>query len=508
LIYRTIMLRSILPSLQPAVTRFAVRGAPTYSVYGRRWASSATEEQDVVIIGGGPGGYVAAIKAGQMGKKVTCIEKRKTLGGTCLNVGCIPSKALLNASHYYYEALHKFKHYGINFEKVSLDLNQMMKQKSQAVAGLTGGIKYLFGKNKVNHAEGTGTIISPNQVKVTGADGSSSVINTKNIIIATGSDVASLPGLTIDEQQIVSSTGALELKSIPKSLIVIGGGVIGLEMGSVWARLGSEVTVVEYLPNIAAGADGEVAKEFKKVLERQGIKFQMSSKVTGCTKNANGVTLNVEPAAGGPGTQLSAEVVLVSVGRRPFTDNLGLKEVNVEVDNKGRVVVDDHFRTNVPSIRAIGDVIRGPMLAHKAEDEGLACIEDIFTGASHVNYNAIPSVIYTHPEVAWVGKTEEELQKDKIPYKVGKFPMKANSRARTNDDSDGLCKFLSDPKTDRILGVHILSSGAGELIAESVFAIEYGASSEDIARTCHAHPTMSEAVKEAAMSVYDKPIHF
>lgn len=474
-----------------------------------RFASSAiTEEQDVVIIGGGPGGYVAAIKAGQMGKKVTCVEKRKTLGGTCLNVGCIPSKALLNASHLYHEATHKFKSYGIKVDNVSLDLPQMMKQKGDAVTGLTGGIKYLFTKNKVNHVEGWGSIASPNEVKVAAADGSTQTIKTKNIVIATGSDVASLPGLTIDEEQIVSSTGALSLKKVPESLVVIGGGVIGLEMGSVWSRLGSNVTVIEFNDAIAAGADLEIAKEFQRILEKQGIKFKLGHKVTNIKKNPGSCSLTLQTSKGVDAGTMDSEIVLVSVGRKPFTEGLGLEKVGVKMDERGRVVVDDHFVSNIPSIRAIGDVIKGPMLAHKAEDEGIAVIEMLFRKFGHVNYNAIPSVIYTHPEVAWVGKTEEELKREGVNYRVGKFPFKANSRARTNDDSEGLCKFLSDATTDRILGAHILSAGAGEMIAEAVFAMEYGASSEDIARTCHAHPTMSEAIKEAAMATYDKPIHF
>eukprot|EP00276_Gloeochaete_wittrockiana_P016715 CAMPEP_0184344952 /NCGR_PEP_ID=MMETSP1089-20130417/13414_1 /TAXON_ID=38269 ORGANISM="Gloeochaete wittrockiana, Strain SAG46.84" /NCGR_SAMPLE_ID=MMETSP1089 /ASSEMBLY_ACC=CAM_ASM_000445 /LENGTH=492 /DNA_ID=CAMNT_0026675061 /DNA_START=44 /DNA_END=1522 /DNA_ORIENTATION=- len=474
-----------------------------------RFASTAVgEEQDLVVIGGGPGGYVAAIKAGQLGKKVTCVEKRKTLGGTCLNVGCIPSKALLNASHHYHDALHKFKSYGINMTGVTLDLDQMMKQKSSAVTGLTSGIKYLFGKNKVNHVEGWGTIASPTEVKVAAADGTSKIIKTKNIVIATGSDVATPPGIAIDEEQIVSSTGALSLKKVPESLIVIGGGVIGLEMGSVWSRLGTQVTVVEFNDAIAAGADLEIAKEFQRVLEKQGIKFKLGHKVTAIKKNAGSSTLTLQTSKGVDAGTMEAEIVLVSVGRKPYTEGLGLEQVGVKLDERGRVVVDDHFSTNVPSIRAIGDVIKGPMLAHKAEDEGLAVVEMIFRNFGHVNYDAIPSVIYTNPEVAWVGKTEEELKKAGVNYRVGKFPLKANSRARTNDDSEGLVKFLSDATTDRILGAHIIGSGAGELIAEPTFAIEYGASTEDIARTCHAHPTVSEAIKEAAMATYDKPIHF
>lgn len=467
------------------------------------------EEQDIVVIGGGPGGYVAAIKAGQMGKKVTCVEKRPTLGGTCLNVGCIPSKAMLHASHLYEEANHKFAGYGIDVPEVKLNLKQMLKQKDTAVTGLTGGIKHLFKKNKVTLATGTGSIVGPNEVKVTGSDGKEQVIKTKNILIATGSDVMSLPGIEIDEKQIVSSTGALELPEVPKRMAVIGGGVIGLEMGSVWRRLGAEVTVVEFQNAICAGADGEIAKEFKKLLEKQGMKFMMKSALKTVDKNSAGdLTLTIDSATGDKTSTLDVDVCLMSVGRTPYTQSLGLENVGVTTDKRGFVDINDKFQTSIPSIRAIGDCVRGPMLAHKAEDEGLACIEDIFTGNSHVNYDAIPSVIYTHPEVAWVGKTEEELKASGVKYNVGKFPFMANSRARTNNDADGLVKFLADAKTDRILGVHMVNSMAGELIGESVFAMEYGASAEDVARTCHAHPTLSEAVKEAAMAVYDKPIHF
>lgn len=476
-------------------------------VFGRNFAAT-TEEQDLVVIGGGPGGYVAAIKAGQLGQKVTCVEKRKTLGGTCLNVGCIPSKALLHASHLYEEAQHRFGHYGIKVSGLSLDLPQMMKQKDTAVTGLTSGIKYLFGKNKVNHAYGLGTIVGPNEVVVTAEDGSKQTIRAKNILIATGSEVACPPGIQIDEKKVVSSTGALSLSEVPKRLVVIGGGVIGLELGSVWRRLGSEVTVIEFTERICAGGDFEICKEFKKILEKQGFKFVMNSKVTSVKQTSGACQLTVEPAAGGAATTHEADAVLVSVGRRPNTDNLGLDKVGVKVDNRGRVIVDDHFVTNIPSIRAIGDVIRGPMLAHKAEEEGIAAVEHIVKGVGHVNYDAIPSVVYTHPEVAWVGKTEEELKQSKVTYKVGKFPFKANSRARTNDDSEGLVKFISDATSDRILGVHIIGPSAGEMIAEAVLAIEYGASSEDVARTCHAHPTLSEAVKEAAMSTYDSAIHY
>ncbi|KAN0015770.1 hypothetical protein ACTFIU_005717 [Dictyostelium citrinum] len=474
---------------------------------GQRFFS--TEQQDVVVIGGGPGGYVAGIKAGQLGMKVTVVEKRGKLGGTCLNVGCIPSKALLNASHLYEEATTKMANYGVKCSGVELDLGAMMKYKDKSVTGLTSGIEGLFKKNKVNYDKGHGKITGPNTVEVTLNDGSVKTIQTKNIVIATGSEVTSLPNVTIDEETIISSTGALALKSVPKKLIVIGGGVIGLELGSVWSRLGSETTVVEFTNRIAAGADGEVAKKFQKSLEKQHMKFHLETKVTSVVKQSNGkvqVTVEQVGAGGFTGT-LEADAVLVSVGRRPNTQGLGLESVGIPTDRAGRVEVGDHFNTKVPSIFAIGDAIRGPMLAHKAEEEGIAIIEQIHNGGGHVNYGAIPSIIYTHPEVAWVGKTEEELQKEGIQYNIGRFPFVANSRAKTNDDVEGFVKFLAAKDSDRILGAHIMGTNAGELIGECVLAMEYGASSEDIARTCHGHPTLSEAVKEAAMAAYDKAIH-
>jgi len=475
--------------------------------FKRFYANGAPE--DVVVIGGGPGGYVAAIKAAQLGLKTTCVEKRGALGGTCLNVGCIPSKALLNSSHLYEEAKHHFASYGIKINgTVEIDLPTMMKQKSEAVTKLTGGIEYLFKKNKVTYAKGSGKITGPNEVTVTGNDGKTEVIKAKNIIIATGSDVISVPGIKIDENLIVSSTGALSLKSVPKKLTVIGAGIIGLEMGSVWRRLGSEVTVIEFTDRIAAGADNQIANEYKKILEKQGFIFKMKSKVVSATVNANQVTLNVEPAQGGKAEQYVSDIVLSCIGRKAYTEDLGLDKVGIKVDNKGRVIIDEHFKTNIPSVRAIGDVVAGPMLAHKAEEEGIAAAELIAGKAGHVNYHAIPSVVYTHPEVAWVGYTEEEVIQKGIKYKIGTFPFSANSRARTVGETTGLVKFLADEKTDRVLGVHIIGANAGELIAEAVLAIEYGASSEDIARTCHAHPTLSEAVKEGAMATFGKPIHF
>lgn len=476
------------------------------NLFSRRFY--ATAEQDLVVVGGGPGGYYAAIKAGQLGKKVTCIEKRGLLGGTCLNVGCIPSKALLNASHKYEEALHDFAKYGIDAQ-VKLNLPQMLKQKENAVSGLTKGIEGLFKKYKVTYEKGFGKITGPNTVSVIPESGEAKTLQAKNILIATGSDVASLPGITIDEKTIISSTGALSLQSVPEKMVVIGGGVIGLELGSVWRRLGSQVTVVEFLDHICAGADAEVATKFKALLEKQKMKFMMKTKVVSVeNREGGGHLVHTQPAAGGDTTTIEADVVLVSVGRRPYTDGLGLEEVGVKKDKRGFIDINDKFQTNIPSIRAIGDCVRGPMLAHKAEDEGAAAVEDMFTGFSHVNYDAIPSVIYTHPEVAWVGKTEQQLKDAGIQYKVGTFPMMANSRARTNDDSAGFVKFLSDAKTDKLLGIHMVCTNAGELISEPTFAMEYGASAEDLARTCHAHPTLSEALKEAAMAAYDKPVHF
>lgn len=473
-----------------------------------RWMSTTgAPKYDVVVIGAGPGGYVAAIKAAQLGLKTACIESRATLGGTCLNVGCIPSKALLNASHYYHEAAHRFPKIGIKLDNLSVDIPTMMQSKAKAVTGLTSGIAGLFKKNKVDHIKGFGVISSPNEITVKLTAGGSEKITTKNIIIATGSEPSTLPGLDVDEKTIVTSTGALELTKVPKTMAVIGGGVIGLELGSVWSRLGAEVTVIEYLDRLVPGIDKEIADSFKNTLTKQKLKFKMSTKVTASKKGADGVTLTLEPAAGGAAEQFKADIVLVATGRRPFTSNIGLETVGIKM-NKAQIITDDHWRTNVPNIYAIGDVIAGPMLAHKAEEEGIAAAEIIAGKHGHVNYNAIPGVIYTHPEVATVGQTEEELKKAGKKYKVGKFPFMANSRARTNDDADGLVKVLTDAETDRILGVHIIGPNAGELIAETVLGIEYGASAEDLARTCHAHPTLSEAVKEACMGAYDKPIHF
>ncbi|KAL2913186.1 dihydrolipoamide dehydrogenase precursor [Polyrhizophydium stewartii] len=459
--------------------------------------------------GGGPGGYVAAIKGSQLGLKTACIEGRGTLGGTCLNVGCIPSKSLLHNSHLYHLASHEFKKRGIEVTGLSINLDQMLKQKEKSVKTLTGGIESLFKKNKTEYIKGWGTFKSANEIEVAGLDGTNRTVKAKNVIIATGSEPSGFPGITVDEESIVTSTGALSLKKVPEKMVVIGGGVIGLELGSVWSRLGAEVTVVEYMGAIGAGMDADLAKSFQKTLQKQGMKFKLGTKVISANKTADGkVEVVVEPAAGGAQETLVVDVVLLSIGRRPNTDNLGLEKIGVELDKRGRVVTNHEFKTNVPGILAIGDVITGPMLAHKAEEEGIAAAEYIAHGHGHVNYDAIPSVIYTHPEVAWVGKTEAEVKASGVEYKVGTFPFAANSRAKTIDDYDGLVKVISDAKTDRILGAHIIGPGAGEMIAEAVIAIEYGASSEDIARTTHAHPTLSEAFKEACMGTYDKPIHF
>ncbi|KAJ2687249.1 dihydrolipoamide dehydrogenase precursor [Coemansia sp. IMI 209128] len=471
--------------------------------------SSSVKEFDTVVIGAGPGGYVAAIKAAQLGQKTACIEKRETLGGTCLNVGCIPSKAMLNNSHLYHEAKHNFAKRGIDVGEVKLNLDQLLADKDKAVTGLTRGIEMLFKKNKVEWLKGTGTLKSANEIEVSLNGGGVESIRAKNIIIATGSEPSPFPGFEIDEKQIITSTGALALEKVPEKMIVIGGGVIGLELGSVWSRLGAEVTVVEYLPAIGAGMDAELAKAFQRSLSKQGIKFKTSTKVVDSEKIGGKVLVNVESAKGGKKETLEADVVLLSVGRRPYTEGLGLENVGIRPDAKGRVeLADQQFRTSVPNIRVIGDVTMGPMLAHKAEEEGIAAVEYITNGHGHVNYNVIPSVIYTHPEVAWVGKNEQQLKEEGVKYKIGSFPFAANSRAKTIDDAEGLVKIITDAETDRILGAHIIGPNAGEMIAEACLAMEYGGSAEDVARTCHAHPTMAEAFKEACMAAYSKPIHF
>jgi dihydrolipoamide dehydrogenase len=461
---------------------------------------------DVVVIGAGPGGYVCAIRAAQLGMKVAVVEKRRTLGGTCLNIGCIPSKALLHASEMFEEAGHGLGALGVVVAPPKLDLAAMMKHKDDTVAANVNGVAFLFKKNKIDWLQGEARITAPGHVAVAGADGAEAAYEAKAIVIATGSDVARLPGIEIDEKQIVSSTGALSLAKPPKSLIVVGAGVIGLELGSVWRRLGAEVTVVEFLDRILPGMDGEVGKQTQRLLEKQGFKFHLSHKVAAVEKTENGVKATIEPAAGGAAQTLEAEVVLVAIGRRPYTQGLGLEALGVAME-RGQVVIDDHFATNVPTVYAIGDVVRGPMLAHKAEDEGMALAEILAGQAGHVNYDVIPGVVYTSPEVASVGKTEEELKAAGIAYAVGKFPFTANGRARAMRHTDGFVKVLADAASDRVLGVHIVGFGAGEMIHEAAVLMEFGGSSEDLARTCHAHPTMSEAVKEAALAVAKRAIH-
>ncbi|KAF8940333.1 dihydrolipoyl dehydrogenase [Dissophora ornata] len=496
------------PLAQIAARHAPALRAPAFTSMPRLY-STANEELDLLVIGGGPGGYVAAIKAAQLGLKTACVEKRGALGGTCLNVGCIPSKAMLNNSHIYHQTQHDLKTRGIDVGSVSLNLPVMLKAKHTAVTGLTKGIEGLFKKNKVAYHKGTGKFLNSNEVEVTGLDGNVSTLKAKNILIATGSVPSGFPGIEIDEKQIVTSTGALDLQEVPKKMVVIGAGVIGLELGSVWQRLGAEVTVVEYLSAIGAGMDSDMAKAFHRTLSKQGFKFKLSTKVVGTEKLADGrVGVKVEAAKGGDAETLEADVVLVSIGRKPYTEGLGLENVGIQVDERGRIPIDSEFRTSVPNIRCIGDVTYGAMLAHKAEEEGIAAVEYINGGHGHVNYDVIPSVIYTHPEVAWCGKSEDDVKKSGTPYKIGTFPFAANSRARTNADSEGSIKMIADKETDRILGIHIIGPNAGEMIAEGVLAMEYGASSEDIARTCHAHPTLAEAFKEAAMATNDKPIHF
>jgi len=460
------------------------------------------ETYDVVVIGGGPGGYVAAIRAAQLGMKVACVEKRGSLGGTCLNVGCIPSKALLQSSEKFVEAGHALAAHGVKVEGVGLDLKTMLARKDKVVGENTRGVEYLFKKNKVAWLKGAGRIVSADAVEINGE-----AIKTKTIVVATGSDIVSLPGVEIDEKRIVSSTGALELAEVPKRFVVIGGGYIGLEMGSVWRRLGSEVTVVEFLDRITPGMDAEIAKSLQRVLQKQGFAFKLGTKVVGAKVGNKDVVLALEPAQGGAREELTADVVLVAVGRRPYTDGLGLEAAGVALDEKKRVKVDGQFRTNVAGIFAIGDVIAGPMLAHKAEDEGIAVAEIIAGQKPHIEYDAIPAVIYTQPEVASVGKSEEDLKTAGVAYAVGKFPFTANGRARCNGDTEGFVKILADAKTDRMLGAHIIGADAGTMIAELALAMEYGASSEDVARTSHAHPTLPEAVKEAALAVAKRAVH-
>ncbi|MFL5029022.1 MAG: dihydrolipoyl dehydrogenase [Xanthobacteraceae bacterium] len=461
---------------------------------------------DLVVIGTGPGGYVCAIRAAQLGLKTAVVEKRATHGGTCLNIGCIPSKALLHASELFEEAGHSFGRMGIKLKTPQLDLDTMMKFKDAGVEGNVKGVEFLLKKNKIDAVHGTGRIVAPGKIEVKG-NGGAQTLQTRNIVIATGSDVARLKGIDIDEKRIVSSDTAIALDHVPERLLVIGAGVIGLELGSVWRRLGAKVTVVEFLDRILPGIDLEVAKQFQRILQKQGMTFKLSSKVAAVDDSGKVLKARVEPAAGGAAETIEADVVLVAVGRVPYTEGLGLSDVGVRLDNRGRVIVDAQFASNVPGIYAIGDVIAGPMLAHKAEDEGVAVAEIIAGHAGHVDYDVIPNVVYTFPEIAAVGKNEEELKEAGIAYKVGKFPFTANGRAKVNLTTDGFVKILADANTDRVLGVHILGPDAGNMIAEAAVAMEFGASSEDIARTCHAHPTLTEAVKEAAMAVDKRSIH-
>lgn len=460
------------------------------------------DSYDLVVIGGGPGGYVCAIKAAQLGLKTACVEKRGALGGTCLNIGCIPSKALLHSSHLYHEAKHGMAAHGIKASGVELDLDAMMERKDKVVADLTKGIEFLFKKNKVDYLKGNGTIAGPGQVRV-----DDKLIATKNIVVATGSESTPLHGIEVDEEKIVTSTGALDLGSVPDHLLVIGAGVIGLELGSVWGRLGSKVTVVEFLDHITPGMDGDISSGLQKILKSQGMTFKLSTKVTGVQRQGDKLIASLEPAQGGDTETVECDTVLLSIGRRPFSEGLGLENVGITPNPKGQIEVDARFQTSVPGIYAIGDVIRGAMLAHKAEEEGV-CVAEILAGQKpHIDYNLIPGVIYTDPEVANIGKTEEELKAAGVNYKAGKFPFQANSRARATGQTEGFVKILADAGTDRVLGAHIIASDAGTLIGEIAMAMEYGASSEDIARTCHAHPTTEEAIKEAALAVFAKPIH-
>jgi dihydrolipoamide dehydrogenase len=462
---------------------------------------------DLVVIGTGPGGYVCAIRAAQLGMKVAVVEKNSTLGGTCLNIGCMPSKALLHASEMFEEAGHSFAKMGVSVPVPRLDLPSMMNFKQQGIDGNVKGVEFLMKKNKIDVIQGLGRVLGTGKLEVKGSDGKIQSIETRNIVIATGSDVTKLRGVEIDEKRIVSSTGALSFEKVPSSLLIIGAGVIGLELGSVWHRLGTKVTVVEFLDRILPGMDGEVAKQFQRILEKQGFAFKLASKVTGVDSSGEKLSAQIEPAAGGKAETLQADVVLVAIGRVPYTEGLGLKEAGVALDNRGRVQIDAHFATTVKGVYAIGDVVAGPMLAHKAEDEGVACAEILSGQAGHVNYDVIPGVVYTTPEVSAVGKTEEELKQAGVAYTVGKFPFTANGRSKVNQTTEGFVKVLADAKTDRVLGVHIVGREAGEMIHEAAVLMEFGGSAEDLARTCHAHPTRSEAVKEAALAVGKRAIH-
>ena len=466
-----------------------------------------SEQFDLLVIGGGPGGYVCAIRAAQLGLKTGCIESRGTLGGTCLNVGCIPSKSLLNLSDMYKKAQKDYNNLGIEVGEVKLNLKKIMMNKSKSVQVLTKGVEFLFKKNKVTYIKGKGVLFSKNDVVVY-ENGKKTSYKSKNIVIATGSSSSSVPGIEINEKNIISSTGAISLEKVPKSMVVIVGGYIGLEMGSVWSRLGSDVTVIEYLDHITPGMDREVSKEFQKILTKQGIKFLLNNKVTKVKDDNNKVIVEFEDKNTKTKNKIECEKVLVSVGRKPYTEGLNLSKIGINKDKKGRIDIDKEFRTSIKNIFAIGDVIKGPMLAHKAEEEGIAVAEILAGQSGHVNYDVIPGVIYTTPEVAAVGKTEEELKKLNISYKIGKFPFMANSRAKVNNETEGFVKILADSKTDKVLGVHIIGPHSGDMIAEMAIAMEFGASSEDIARTCHAHPTHTEAIKEAALAVEKRPIQF
>jgi len=462
---------------------------------------------DLVVIGSGPGGYVCAVRAAQLGMKVAIVEKDATLGGTCLNVGCMPSKALLHASEMFEQAAHSFAKMGVSVPTPKLDLPAMMNFKQQGIDGNVKGVEFLMKKNKIDVIHGMARIIGGGKVEVAGAGGKPQLVETKSIVIATGSDIARLKGIEIDEKRVVSSTGALSLEKVPEKLLIVGAGVIGLELGSVWHRLGTEVTVVEFLDRILPGMDGEIARQFQRILEKQGFKFRLGAKVTGVDTSGKMLVANVEPAAGGAQEKLEADVVLVCIGRVPYTEGLGLEGAGVALDGRGRVQIDSHFATNVKGIYAIGDVVAGPMLAHKAEDEGVAVAEILAGQAGHVNYDVIPGVVYTTPEVASVGKTEEELKQAGVRYNSGKFPFTANGRSKVNQTTDGFVKILADAKTDRVLGVHIIGIEAGEMIHEAAVLMEFGGSAEDLARTCHAHPTRSEAIKEAALAVAKRAIH-
>ncbi|UCF21559.1 MAG: dihydrolipoyl dehydrogenase [Gemmatimonadota bacterium] len=467
----------------------------------------AESKYDLVVIGGGPGGYVAAIRAAQLGMKVACVEKRGALGGTCLNVGCIPSKALLHSTERYVEALRHLAGHGIQISDVKLDLDKMMERKEKVVRDLTKGVEFLFRKNKVDHVQGTGRIAGPGRVNVDLSAGDTANLTTDSIIVATGSEPMLIPGLEVDEERILTSTGALSLRQVPGRMIVIGAGVIGLELGSVWSRLGSEVTVLEFLDDILPGMDREIARQAQRILSKQGLQFRLSSKVTGAKLTKAGVRVVYEPTQGGEAEELEADVVLVAIGRRPYTEGVGLDELGVETDDRGFIRVDERFQTTVPGVYAIGDCIPGPMLAHKAEEDGIACVEMLAGQSGQVNYELVPAVVYTWPEVAGVGKTEEQLVEAGIEYRVGKFPFQANSRARVTGDTEGLVKILAAAGSDRVLGAHIVGPMAGDLLMEAVVAMEFGASAEDLARTIHHHPGTGEAVKEAALAVDERPIH-